>query len=149
MRTDVEPLLARLRLAKNRQPRDCLEPTCQEELFHVNRFRRWWVNLHVVASFWRLLSGFQSVSVSLKLQGVQARLREVAELHPSTIAAAQGDKEQPGTTKALHAVRNVMSMFNLATGTVVGSDGYRIQCRHAGQAYIILWGLPSSSRHLI
>ena len=35
-----------------------------------------------------------------------------------------------------------MSMFNLVTGTVVGSDGYRIQCRHAGQAYTILWGPP-------
>ena len=124
MRTDVEPLLARLRLAKDRQPRDCLEPTRPEEFFHVNRFRRWWVNLHVIASFWRLLSGFQSVSVSLQLQGVQAKLKEVAQLHPSTIAAAQGDKEQLGTTKALHAVRNVMSMFNLATGTVVGSGGY-------------------------
>ena len=142
LRTDVESLWARHRLAKDRQARDCLEPTRPEEFFHVNRFRRWWVNLHVIASFWRLLSGFQSVSVSLQLQGVQTRLREVAELHPSTIAAAQGDKEQPGTTKAVQAVRNLMSMFNLATGTVVGSDGYRIQCRHAGQAYTILWGPP-------
>ena len=108
----------------------------------MNRFKRWWVNLHVAARFWRLLSRFQSVGVSLQLQGAQAKLKEVAQLHPSTIAAAQGDKEQPGTTKALHAVRNVMSMFNLATGTVVGSDGYRIQCRHAGQAYTILWGSP-------
>ena len=33
-------------------------------------------------------------------------------------------------------------MFNLATGTVVGSDGYRIGCRHAGQAYTMLWGAP-------
>ena len=35
-----------------------------------------------------------------------------------------------------------MSMFNLATGTVVGSDGCRVQCRHAGQAYTVLWGAP-------
>ena len=69
-------------------------------------------------------------------------MREVSELRSTTIAAAQGDKEEPGTAKAVQAVRNVMSMFNLATGTVVGSDGYRIQCRHAGQAYTILWGPP-------
>ena len=31
MRTDVDPLLARLRLAKDRQARDCLEQTRQEE----------------------------------------------------------------------------------------------------------------------
>ena len=35
-----------------------------------------------------------------------------------------------------------MSMFHMVTGTVVGSDGYRVQCRHAGQAYTILWGPP-------
>ena len=108
----------------------------------MNRFRRWWVNLHVIATFWRLLSGFQSVSVSLKIPGVQTKIREVAALRPTTIAAAQGDKEEPGTSNALQAVRNVMSMFNLITGTVVGSDGYRVQCRHAGQAYTILWGPP-------
>ncbi|MDA8583318.1 hypothetical protein N9L68_03770 [bacterium] len=101
LRADVAPLLARHRLAKGREARDCLERTRSDKLFRSNRFRRWWVNLNVIASFWRLLSGFQSVSVSLKLQGLQARLREVAELHPSTIAAAPKYKEQPGTTKAV------------------------------------------------
>ena len=27
-----------------------------KEFFHVNRFRRWWLNLHVLGSFWRMLS---------------------------------------------------------------------------------------------
>ena len=78
----------------------------------------------MIATFWRLLSGFQSVSVSLKIPGVQSKIREVAALRPTTIAAAQGDKEEAGTSNALQAVRNVMSMFKLITGTVVGSDGY-------------------------
>ena len=99
-----------------------------------------------MASFWRLLSGFQFVSVPLKFPGVQSKIKEIAALRPATIAAAQGDKDEPGTNNALQAVRSVMSMFNLITGTVVGSDGYRVQCRQAGQAYTILWGLLSSSQ---
>ena len=66
-------------------------------------------------------------------------MQEVAGLRPATITAAQSDKEEPGTTKAVQAVRNLMSMFNLAMGTNVGSDGYRVQCRHGGQACTILW----------
>ena len=73
LRTQVDFLLERHRLAQNQLPRERLEPSRPEEFFHVNRFRRWWVNLHVIASFWRLLSGFQSVSMSLRMQGVQNR----------------------------------------------------------------------------
>ena len=141
LRVDVDLLLERQRMATQKKVRKRLESDLPNEFFHVNRFRRWWVNLHVIATFWRLLSGFQSVSVSLKIIGVLTKVREAAALRPATIAAAQGDKEEPGTSNALQAVRNVMSMFNLITGTVVGSDGYRVQCRHAGQAYTILWGL--------
>ena len=100
----------------------------------MNRCRCWWVNVHVMATFWCLLSGFQSVSVSLTIPGVHMKTTEIAALRPATIAAAQGDKDEPGTNNALQAVRSVMSMFNLITGTVVGSDGYRVQCRHAGQS---------------
>ena len=74
--------------------------------------------------------------------GRAIKIKEAAALRPATIAAAQGDKDEPGTNSALQAVRSAMSMFNLITGTVVGSDGYRVQCRHAGQAYTILWGPP-------
>ncbi|MDA8583319.1 hypothetical protein N9L68_03775 [bacterium] len=30
----------------------------------------------------------------------------------------------------------------MATGAVVGNDGYQIQCRHAGQPYTVLWETP-------
>ena len=142
----MDRLLERQRLATQRTRRMCLEADFPKEFFHVNRFRRWWVNLHVIATFWRLLSGFQSVSVSLKIPGVHTKMKEIAALRPATIAAAQGDKDEPGTNNALQAVRSVMSMFNIITSTVVGSDGNRVQCRHAGQAYTILWGLLSSSQ---
>ena len=114
----------------------------RKEFFHINRFRRWWINLHVLSTFWRLSSGFHAVSQTLKMQGVQKKLQQVAALSEHTIAAAQGGKEVPGNAQAAQAVRNVMSMFNLATGTAVGSDGYRVQCRHAGQAYTVLWCAP-------
>ena len=104
LRTDVEQILARYRMAQEEKTRTRIHPNHPEEFFHVNRFRRWWINLHVIASFWRLLSGFQSVSVSLSLPGVPTRMREVSELRSTTIAAAQGDKEEPGTAKAVQAV---------------------------------------------
>ena len=70
------------------------------------------------------------------------KIKEIAALRPATIAAAQGDKDEPGMNNGLQAVRSAMPMFNLITGTAVGSDGYRVQCRHAGHTCTILWGPP-------
>ena len=72
-------------MAAEKKHRKPLEEALPNEFFHVNRFRRWWVNLHVIASFWRLVSGFRSVSMSLKLSGLQTKLQEVAALRPTTI----------------------------------------------------------------
>ena len=47
---------ARKRLEEEDHSRKRLEGTDPKEFFHVNRFRRWWLNLHVVGSFWRMLS---------------------------------------------------------------------------------------------
>ena len=67
------------------------------------------------------------------------------QLEDKVIAAAmksEDDAGDNGRAKAIQAIRNVMNVFHLATGTVVGSDGYRVQCRHAGQAYTQLFGPP-------
>ena len=50
LRTDVDRLLERQRLATQRTRRKCLEADLPNEFFHVNRFRRWWVNVHVMAN---------------------------------------------------------------------------------------------------
>ena len=72
-------------------------------------------------------------------------MQEVVSLRVETIVAAgreNDDPNQDAKSKALQSVRNVMNVFQLATGTVVNSDGYRKQCRHAGQAYTQLFGPP-------
>ena len=114
-----------------------------KEFFHVNRFRRWWLNLHVLGSFWRMLSSFQAVTVALRQQGMQTRLKEAAGMDVEMIAAAQGEEGAAADgrqAKATQAIRNIMATFQMAIGTAVGSDGYRVQNRHAGQAYTGLWG---------
>ena len=114
--------------AKRGEPRDRLGEDRADEIFGVNRFRRWWLNLHVIASFWRMLSGFQAVSQALQQPGVRSKTTEVAGLCVEVVAAAakQDDNADQNTrSKELQAVRNVMNMFHLATGTVVASDGCR------------------------
>ena len=39
-------------------------------------------------------------------------------------------------------VRSASHLFNLIMGKVVGSNGYRIACRHQFSAYTIFWGAP-------
>ena len=90
-------------------------------------------------------SGIQAVSQSLQQPGVRSKMQEVAKLQVGTIADAQranDDPNQHATSRALQSIRNIMSMFDLVTGTNVGSDGYRKQCRHAGQAYTQMFGPP-------
>ena len=131
--------------AKRGEPRDRLGEDRADEIFGVNRFRRWWLNLHVIASFWRMLSGFHAVGQALQQPGVRSKMTEVAGLRVEVIAAAakQDDNADQNTrSKAIQAVRNVMNVFHLAIGTVVASNGYGKQCRHAGQAYTQLFGPP-------
>ena len=44
--------------------------------------------------------------------------------------------------ESLGLVRSTPHMFNLIRGEVVGSNGYRIACRHEFSAYTIFWGAP-------
>ena len=128
--------------------------TSKLRFFHVNRFRRWWLNLHVLSSFYRTLAGFSAVNVVMKIQGVMQKLKGIASLPAQVVASGIGlanqpvenigndDQQSKKDSKVITAIRQAMDIFHLATASVVGSDGYRIKNRHAGQAYTICWGPP-------
>jgi hypothetical protein len=68
--SDVSQLLA-----------DSRTPAAEEsELWGVNRFRKSHTCRMVLATFWRLMSGFLAGNVGMKIPGIQSKLKALADL---------------------------------------------------------------------
>ena len=70
---------------------------------------------------------------------MHGKLKQLAELPLRLVLASAESGEQDGV---MGLVRSASHLFNLITGQVVGSNGYRIACRHEFSAYTIYWGAP-------
>ena len=65
--------------------------------------------------------------------------------HQHQHAHTRHDWQTQTTRRAFTPTRHGLSashLFNLSMGKVVGSNGYRIACRHEVSAYTIFWGAP-------
>ena len=133
---DTAKLLQTIASAEERTER-AAEP--KTSIFGVNRFRKSPPCIMVMATFWKLMSGFLAVNVGMKIPGVVGQLRELAELpeHLTVLSAQEGENDG---VQAL--IRRVSHLFNLIMGQVVGTDGYRIGNRHKFTAYTLFFGSP-------
>ena len=134
---DIEQLLQRCGVAAKKQPREAVR--CENEIFAVNRFRKDHIALFVLASFWRLMSGFTAINIGMRVPGIQNKLKDLAtmtdHLHVTSAIAGSNDG-------VLGLAQSATHLFNLVMGKVVGSNGYRIACRHQFTAYTIHFGPP-------
>ena len=85
------------------------------------------------------MAGFTAVSVGMRIPGMLGKLKELAELPLRLVVASAESGEHVGV---MGLVRSAPHLFNLIMGKVVGSNGYRIACRHEFSAYTIFWGAP-------
>ena len=135
--TDVQRLLKQLEdAAEQRQREPCHETTVP---FAVNRFCINPVNIMVIATFWRMMSGLMAVNVGLRIPGIQTQLKSLAQLPDQLVMLSSKEGEADGM---MGLVRRASHLFNLVMGKVVGTNGYRIACRHKFTAYTIFFGAP-------
>ena len=134
---DVELLLKQLEEAEQQRPR----VSCSGRVvpFAVNRFCMHPVNIMVIATFWRMMSGFMAVNVGLRIPGIQTKLKSLAQLPDQLALLSSKEGEADGM---MGLVRRTSHLFNLVMGKVVGSNGYRVACRHKFTAYTIFFGAP-------
>ena len=134
---DVELLLKQLEEAEQQRPR----VSCSDRVvpFAVNRFCMHPVNIMVIATFWRMMSGFMAVNVGLRIPGIQTQLKSLAQLPDQLALLSSQEGEADGM---MGLVRRASHLFNLVMGKVVGSNGYRVACRHKFTAYTIFFGAP-------
>ena len=85
------------------------------------------------------MAGFTAVNSGMRIPGMLGKLKELAELPLRLVMASAESSEHSGV---MGLVRSASHLFNLIMGKVVGSNGYRIVCRHDCSAYTILWGAP-------
>ena len=141
--TDVQFLLQQLEdAAERRQRARCRETTVP---FAVNRFAINPVNIMVIATFWRMMSGFMAVNVGLRIPGIQTQLKSLAQLPDQLVMLSSREGEADGM---MGLVRRASHLFNLVMGKVVGTNGYRIACRHKFTAYTIFLELHLYFAHL-
>ena len=74
----------------------------------------------VLATFWRLMSGFVAVNVGLKIPGVQSKLKALADLPEQLQILSAKSGNQDGMASL---IRRAVHLFDLITGKVVGSNG--------------------------
>ena len=134
---DLELLLKQLEAAEERQPREAAH--AKRAPFAVNRFCMHPVNIMVIATFWRMMSGFMAVNVGLRIPGIQTQLKALATLPDQLALLSSKEGEADGM---MGLVRRASHLFNLVMGKVVGSNGYRVACRHKFTAYTIFFGAP-------
>lgn len=134
---DVANLLQRAQQAKDCER--CEPVTNADAVFGVNRFRKNHVVLFVLSTFWRLMAGFTAVNIGMRIPGMQSKLKQLAELPLEVMMAPAQSGEHDGV---MGVVRSASHLLNLIMGKVVGSNGYRIACRHEFSAYTIFWGAP-------
>ena len=88
------------------------------------------------------MAGFTAINIGMRMPGMLGKLKQLAELPLRLVMASAGEHDG-----VMGLVRSASHLFNLSMGKVVGSNGYRIACRHEFSAYTILWGARSSSAH--
>ena len=90
---DVELLLKQLEEAEQQRPR----VSCSGRVvpFAVNRFCMHPVNIMVIATFWRMMSGFMAVNVGLRIPGIQTQLKSLAQLPDqlALLSSKEGEAE--------------------------------------------------------
>ena len=86
-----------------------------------------------------MMSGFMAVNVGLRIPGIQAQFKLVAKLPDRLALLSSKEGEGDGL---MGLVRRASHLFNLVMGKVVGSNGYRVACRHKFTAYTIFFGAP-------
>ena len=88
------------------------------------------------------MAGFTAINIGMLIPGMRGKLKQLAELPLRLVMASAESGEHDGV---MGLVRSASHLFNLIMGKVVGSNGYRIACRHEFCAYTIFWGARSSS----
>ena len=134
---DVEKLLAEFERTMRSEQREPHEGVA--EIFEANRFRKNHACRMVLATFWRLMSGFMAVNVGMKIPGIQTKLKALADLPEQVQILSAKSSGQDGM---LSLVRRAVHLFNMIMGKVVGSNGYRVACRHQFTAYNLFFGAP-------
>lgn len=79
------------------------------------------------------------VNVGLRIPGIQTQLKALAKLPDQLALLSSKEGEGDGM---MGLIRRASHLFNLVTGKVVGSNGYRVACRHKFTAYTIFFGAP-------
>ena len=85
------------------------------------------------------MAGFTAINIGMRIPGMVGKLKQLAELPHRLVMASAVSGEDDGV---MGLVRSASHLFNLIMGKVVGSNGYRIACRHEFSAYTIFWGAP-------
>ena len=88
------------------------------------------------------MAGFTAINIGMRIPGMIDKLKQLAELPHRLVIASAESSEHDGV---MGLVRGASHLLNLIMGKVVGSNGYRIVCRHEFCAYTIFWGARSSS----
>ena len=73
------------------------------------------------------MAGFTAINIGMRIPGMLGKLKQLAELPLRLVMASAESGEHDG---AMGLVRSAAHLFNLIMGKVVGSNGYRIACRH-------------------
>ena len=114
----------------------------------VNRFASDWVTLHLFATLYFLSERHQSAFAFLKNGGLKWA-EKVRHLTPEVLANASRLGVGGGGIQAIAAnkqtpqlLREALSAMQMAFADVLGTDGHRRLCRHAGHAYMQLFGPP-------
>ena len=85
------------------------------------------------------MAGFTAINIGMRIPGMLGKLKQLAELPLRLVIASAQSGEHDGV---MGLVRSASHLFNLITGKVVGSNGYRIACKHQFSACTIFWGAP-------
>ena len=80
-----------------------------------------------------------AVNIGMRIPGIQSKLKDLADLPVKLTVASAEAGDDDGVTGL---VRSASHLFSLIMGRVVGSNGYRISCRHRFSAYTIFCGPP-------
>ena len=114
----------------------------------VNRFARDWITHHIFSSLRVLASQQESSHAFLKNGGI-GWANKVRHLTPEKLAqsarvggAGDNIRTLAQNKNTPNEVREALSMMQVSTQHVIGTDGHRRLCRHEGNAYTILFGPP-------
>ena len=75
----------------------------------------------------------------MRIPGIQTQLKSLAKLPDQLALLSSKEGEGDGMMGLVHRASH---LFNLVMGKVVGSNGYRVACRHKFTPYTIFFGAP-------